>query len=107
MQLTQYCIFAIELNEAPRGWRPDYGPRFPPGEHQNDGEKSPEPDRQACGQPGALAANDPQHEPGEARRRAWADIPAGPEIRKGRQSNRRKPSPADFSNAQGSGVVFL
>src|SRR5689334_6380775 len=41
--------------------------------------------RRACGQPGALPAHAARHEPGEAGRKAWPDLPADPEVRKGHQ----------------------
>src|SRR5215471_1986085 len=71
------------------------------------GKEGAQPNRQACGQPRAHASDDAWHEPGKARRCARFDISAGPEIRKGHQPDRRKPTSADLAYPPGAGLVLF
>src|SRR5437868_1236713 len=46
-------------------------------------------------------------EPGEARRRAWPHVPAGPEIREGHQPDQRQQATAERRYSAGPGYVLL
>src|SRR5712691_338139 len=78
-----------------------------PDEDRLPNERKTEPDRSARRKPRAHASNDAGDEPGKAWRSAWAFLPAGPEIRKGKNPDQRQPSPAPITSPSGEVPHFF
>ncbi len=70
-------------------------------------QEGPKSDRQARRKPGANATNDAGHEPGKAGGCTRTDLPAGAEIRKGDQPDRREPVATNLSYPAGPGGILL
>src|SRR5215471_13608040 len=74
---------------------------------RGEGLATREPDRCTRGQPGSLSAHAAWHEPGEARREAWADLPTDPEVREGDQPHRCQSAVRPGAGARGTRPVLL
>ena len=96
------CCACFGLARAPKaadrpendGW-PVKRPADRAANGSSDDHEGAQPGRPACRKPRAHAAHADRHEPGEARRGARPDLPAGPEIREGHEPDRREPPAAD------------